>query len=551
MVKVVKGLPAEWGMCSRTVLLDSYAPTLSYHNNTIACAESADIIILNAITGSQTAVLSGHTVEVLCLTFSSDGTLLASGGFDQTVKLWDLQTGGVVKTFSGHTESVRSVSISPDLATIASGSSDATICLWNIQTGECYQTIQQQGYVSYVTFSPMDPQLLVSICNDKVWQWDTNGHQIKPPYDGSCIAFSSDGAQLVSCNEVVATVQNSDSGVIVAKFIAAYCDVHRCCFSPDGRLVVVAAGKAAYIWDITSSDPHLVGSFIGHTGRITSLVFSSPSSLISASEDNSVKWWKIAVLQKDPAVTDPKSTFFTEAQITLQAKDGITITIHPDDTVKTWDISTGVCKGSFQIPTQIHGRRDIQLIDGRLIFAWYAEKDMDPERKINIWDVEKGELLLAVDGPVFDVEDLKISGDGSRIFCLGETSIQAWSVHTGEIVGEAEVISSLDCGSLTVDGSRVWAYYLDSESQGWDFGILGSLPVQLPNVPPYRLHPNDTVLWDTGLSRVKDNITGKVLFQLSGRHKEPVDVQWNGLFLVLCYTPEDILILDFSYLLLQ
>ena len=554
MVKVVKGLPAEWGMCSRTVQLNSRPLALSYHNTIAIGSESWHIIILSAITGSQTAVLSGHTDYVTCLTFSSDGTSLVSGSNDRTVKLWDLQTGGVAKTFSGHTESVLSVSVSPDLATIASGSWDNTIHLWNIQTGECYQIIQQQNWVSYVAFSPTNPKHLVSICGRKVWQWDTNGHQIKPPYDGSCIAFSPDGTQLVSCSGAVAKVQNSDSGVTVAEFNAVCLDVYQCCFSPDGRLVAVAAGEAAYVWDITSSDPHLVGSFIGHTADITSLVFSS-SSLISASKDKSVKWWKIGSLQTDQVVTDPKSISFTEAQITLQAKDGITITIHPDDTVKTWDISTGVCKASFQIPTGSSAERwrDIQLIDGRLIFVWSAVGKIDilnVRSKINIWDVEKGKLLLAVERPRFGVEDIKISGDGSRIFYLDSWSIQAWSVQTGEIVGKTEVTEMLfSVKSLAVDGTRVWACYPDSEYEGWDFGIPGSLPVQLPNVPPYRLYPNGAVLWDTGLSRVKDNRTGKVVFQLSGRHGKPVDVQWNGQFLVVCYTPQDILILDFSYLL--
>ena len=547
-MKVVKGLPAEWGMCSRTVLLENSVWGLSYHNNTIMIGSGPeDILILSAITGSQTAVLSGHTEEVYCFAFSSDGTSLVSGSSDNTVKLWDLQTGGVVKTFSGHTDAVLSVSISPDPAVIASGSSDKTIHLWSIQTGECHQIIQQQDPVLYVAFSPIDSQHLVSISNKKVWQWDTNGHQIKPPYDGFCTAFSPDGTQLVSCNGGVATIQDSDSGVIVAEFNTADCEVHRCCYSPDGRLVAVAAEKAAYVWDITSSDPHLVGSFIGHTELITSLVFSSPSSLISASYDQSVKWWKIGVLQTDPVVIDPKSTSFTEAQITLQAKDGITITIHPDDTVKTWDISTGVCKASFQIPTGTSAERlkDIQLIDGRLILVWYTGWT------INVWDVEEGKLLLKVDGPGLGVQDLKISGDGSRVFCINYLSIQAWSIETGEIVGEAEGLFFLKNRSLTVDGTRVWAHHPDLEYEGWDFGILDSLPVELTYALPHKLHPNGTVLWDTCLSRVKDNITGKVVFQLSGSREKPIDVQWNGQFLVICYTPEDFLILDFSYLLLQ
>ena len=103
------------------------------------------------MTGVQTCALPIYTKDVNCLTFSSDGTSLVSGSQDSSVKLWDLQTGGVVKTFSGHTDAVLSVSISPDLATIASGSPDKTICLWNIQTEECYQTIQQQDIVYNVT----------------------------------------------------------------------------------------------------------------------------------------------------------------------------------------------------------------------------------------------------------------------------------------------------------------------------------------------------------------------------------------------------------------
>ena len=88
---MVKGLPAEWGICFHIVLLSSFTRTLSYWNNTVAVgSESGKIITLDAITGSQTAVLSGHTSEVTCLTFSSDGTSLVSGGDDCTVKLWDV-----------------------------------------------------------------------------------------------------------------------------------------------------------------------------------------------------------------------------------------------------------------------------------------------------------------------------------------------------------------------------------------------------------------------------------------------------------------------------
>ena len=85
MVKAVKGLLAGWGKCTRTVVLGDYPWTLSYHNNTIAIGSgSGDIMILNATTGSQTAILSGHTARVYSVMFSSDGTLLVSGSHDHT-----------------------------------------------------------------------------------------------------------------------------------------------------------------------------------------------------------------------------------------------------------------------------------------------------------------------------------------------------------------------------------------------------------------------------------------------------------------------------------
>jgi len=546
MVKVVKGLLAEWGTCSRMVLLDSMTPALSCWNNNIAVgSKPGDIIILNAITGSQTSVLFGHTKEVNSLNFLSDGTSLVSGSDDCTVKLWDMQTGGVVKTFSGHTNWVYSVSVSADCATIASGSSDDTIRLWDIQTGKCYHVIRQQSVVRNVRFSPIDPQHLISICGSRVWQWDINGHQIKPLYDGSYIAFSSDGTLFVLCHKETVTVHNTSSGVTVAEIYMANNNTHYCCFSPESRLVAVAAGSTIYIWDITSSDPHLIETLIGHTNKITSLAFSSPSTLISASGDRSVRFWQIKTPSTDPAITDPKSAPLTSPikSITLQTKDGIAVTTDSDGVVRTWDISTGLYRASFQTLATASHKRDVQLINGRLIFVWHAD------RKIHVWDTEKEKLLLEVDSSWPDVEDLRISGDGSRVFCLGAHSIYAWSIQTGEVVGKATIEYSKFPGSLIVDGSKVWAYWPQSKYQGWDFGTPGSSPVQLSNIP--TLLPNGSMLWDVSQTRIRSAITGVIVFQLPSRFAKPVSVQCDGYYLVAGYESGEVLILDLNHVLLQ
>ena len=540
-VKVVKGLPTEWGKCSCTVLLGSRPLASSCWDNTIAIgSRSGDIVILNTIIGSQTAVLSGHTKQVRDLAFSSDGRLLVSGSYDKTVKLWDIQTGGVIKAFVCKNW-VYSVSVSADCTTIALGDGNGKISLWDIQTGECHQIIEHEHSAFHVKFSPIHPQHLISVSNDQVWWWDISGHKIAPPYDGSYIAFSLDGTLCVSCHKGVITVQNSDSRAVVAKFSVANDHIRHCCFSPNGKLVAVAAGNIAYIWDITSLDPHLLETFIGHTEEITSLTFSS-SSLISVSGDRLVKFWQIGSSSTDPAVLDPKFTPLISTQIestTLQEKDGITITSDADGVVRVWDISTGLCKVSYQTPVKDLNKRDVHLVDGRLIIIWYADQ------KLHVWDAEKGELLKTLDVPSDSFEDLRISEDGSKVFLILGFSIQVWSIWTGQVMGSVQ--SGLLWGKfLTIDGLRVWISFPGLKPQGWDFGIAGSPPVELSRTSIGKLHPNGTLLWDSSLFRLKDIVSGKVVLCLPKRFGNIVDVQWNDKYLVASYRSGEVLVLDFS-----
>ena len=544
---MVKGTETGWGTCSRTVSLDRKILNLSYWNNIIAVGSApSDIIILDAITGSQRAILSGHTDEVNCLTFSADGRSLVSGSDDRTVKLWDIQTGGAVKTFHGHTAQVWSTSISADCTRIASGSADSTVYLWDIQTGVSLCTIKQQHPVEHVSFSPMDPQHLISISGGKVWWWDVDGHQIPPIYDGSSISFSPDHTQFILCNGTVVTVQNSDSGTIVAEFHVAGPNAKDCCFSPDGRLVAAAAWNTAYVWDITSPDPHLVETFFGPTDGISSLVFSSPFSLISASEE-SVRFWQLSALSADQAITDPESPPIRS--VSLQARAGIAISSDQDGVVKTWDLSTGLCKATFQIPDMPTNNKDAKMIDGRLIFAWYNNG------KIHIWDTEKGELIKTMDPlKTPGCIELRISGDGSKVLFLHQGGIQAWSMWTWEHVGEVklESMGRAYLGYLSIDSSRVWIYSGDSLTQeGWDFGVSGSSPVPFdPSTGRPHLELIGGIETD-GPPWIKDTATGKEVFQLRGKYAKPVDIQWDGQYLVAGYGFGEILILDFHHVLPQ
>jgi len=551
-VKVVRGLPEEWGMCSRTVLLNDSLWVLSYWNNAVAVGSThRDILILDATTGSQTAVLPGHTDAVRSLTFSSDGKSLVSGSYDKTVKLWDVQTGGVIKTFHGHTGKIWSVSISADHTTIASGSEDQTLCLWGTETGECHHILEQQNIVGCISFSPTDSQCLISVSDTDAQHWNIDGQKVGPTFTGHQIAFSPDGTQFTTYQWDDVIVQNINSGVTVAKFDAADGYFSPCCFSPDSRLVAVSTGYNVCVWDVAGSDPCLVETFIGHSKHITSIAFSSPSTLISASQDKSVRFWKIGASSTDPVVTNPNSIPLTLAatmSITLEVKNGTIIPSGLGGVTKTWGILTD--KGPLQLLTGDSYKNNIQLIDSKLIFVWYAEG------KINIWDAEKGEFLQTIDTPGSSIKDLRVSGDGSKIFYLYEglyeEFIQAWDIQTRKDVGSVRLQYD-QTKILTTDGSKVWVEGrsgYDAYVQGWDFGIPGPSPVELFDELPDQLYLDDTKVWETNVSRMKDVVTGKVILQLPERFGKVVHVQWDGHYLVVSFRSKDVLILDFSHMLL-
>ena len=528
-VKAVVG-PTGWGTCIRTVLCSDYPYALACWKNTIATGvgvSSGDIIMYDTVTGSQTAILSGHTGCVVSLAFSSDGTLIVSGSYDKTIKLWDVQTGGVAKTLHGHIDWVHSVSISADNTMIASGSYDQTIRLWNIETGDCLAVGRYSDRVSTVSFSPTNPQILLSSGYNTVQQWGIDGHQNGSPIAGLRAVFSPDGTQFVSCMDKTVTSRNVDSKMAVLQFNVDE-DALYCSFSPNGSFIAVVSGYTIDLWDVTGPEPHLSQTLIGHKSTINCLAFSSSLLLISASEDHTIKFWQINPPLLSPSTSSLESlpASIPIKAVSLQAKDGLAFSVDSEGVVKIWDILTGLHKKSIMTPARNADYGDMQAIGSGLVVSWCMGHD------IYFWNAQQGTVQQTYMKSLIG-GGLRISADGSRVFYADKHRIQSWSIEAQKLIKVEQVSYSLDriLHPLHMNNSKILVQLRELSTEIWDFGAPGTTSIQLSEISSDRPQLNliDIRHWlYNSAVRVEDSVTGKVVFQLYGKHANPSAMQWDG-----------------------
>ena len=165
----------------------------------------------NALVLGSRLELRGHTDSVFDIAFSPDGRRIVSCSGDRTIRVWDLETGGIILgplTQTGGDCVFTSVTFSPDGTQIASGSTHGEVTIWDVHTGKTYARLLtgHADLVWWVAFSP-DGKLVASTSDGKI-VWETlSGRKILDQVGNYRYpAFSPDGKHLLCMREQIITV---------------------------------------------------------------------------------------------------------------------------------------------------------------------------------------------------------------------------------------------------------------------------------------------------------------------------------------------------------
>ena len=429
-------------------------------------AEATSSLLNSTAAMPVTRLLGPSGTEMHSVAFSPNATVLATGGGDGAVQLWDLRQPGRPSQFAAPlsvSDAVTSIAFGPGGKVLAVGSRAGGVTLWDVSDPRrpaLRGTIPTSAgeIASTVAFSPSYPILATGSTGGQVRLWD-----------------ATDPAHVTPLGHPLAVGTGSVDSVV---------------FSPNGR--VLAAGMAngeIAAWTVPQSGAQfgaaLVLKAIAH--GVNAVAFSPDSrTLAAAGNDNLVRLWTISWTQltatKLPPLTGPKSWIYALAF----SPDGHSIAAgSADDNAYIWNMSSGSLTAKLTHPTPLtalaYGRDSNTLVTG------------DADDIARIWTLP-GPVLARSPGSIFSVEfnpDSTGRPDRSTNEVLavgsappdGSGQVQMWNVaDPGRPVALGAPLTAPDPVDGTVaygPGGRLAAGSGDGRIQLWD--VRDAIhPVRLP-----------------------------------------------------------------------
>jgi WD40 repeat protein len=248
----------------------------------------------------KTRLFAAQTDRTAFVAFAPDGKCLATGGGGRNpvVNLWDAATLEPLARLAGHTATVTFVAFRPDGMRLASASRDATVRVWDRARAEEVYRIATDDSPEVVAFSPDGSLLAECGTGAAVNLYDAGtgkplasltGH--KDTIGG--LAFSPDGRRLASASND-GTVRLWD---VASRRVERVLTGHRAwawgaAFSPDGRMLATGGKEGEIIlWDPQSGTA--IKTLVGHRKWVNQVLFAGDGSLVSCSDDGTVRVWDV------------------------------------------------------------------------------------------------------------------------------------------------------------------------------------------------------------------------------------------------------------------
>jgi len=244
--------------------------------------------------------LLGHSSPVLAVDASPDGQLIATGGGDQTAKLWQ-RDGTLLHTLQHKVSSVYALSFTPDSQRLVTSSVDGSIYLWS-RFGKLLKTFQGHSAAVWAIAVSPDGQRIASASEDSTIRlWSADGKPLKTLKGHQSgvwgVAFSPDGNLLAS--------SSADGTVKV--------------WTLDGELVRTLEGHSAAVWDVEFA---LLADNSG----------TKRPAIVSASADNTVKLWQL-----DGTLLQTLSGHSSEVfELAVSTAGDVIASASADETINLW-----------------------------------------------------------------------------------------------------------------------------------------------------------------------------------------------------------------------
>lgn len=424
-------------------------------------------------TGETLQTLAGHNHWVSCVAFappcpagqawrqdvSGPSSLLASGSYDQTIKLWDTQTGECLQTLTGHTQAVLSISFGFSAhptpgdreLLLASSSIDQTVKLWDVSTGECLRTMS--GHTNRVWSVAVAPSplgqgsgpLLASGGDDhslKLWNGST-GQCLKAihGYTNSIftIAYSPDGQLLASGGgDRIVRIWEVASGQCLTALSGHTSWVWSVAFSPNGQWVASGGGdRTIRLWEVSTGKCLAVLS--GHTSWVWSVVFNPTGTLLlSSGEDHTIRRWDLQTYQCHQTLTGHQECV---RSLAVSLNGELLISGSYDQTIRCWQLNTGEC-----LQTLVGHAGATLTVAISPVGHCIASGGND--QVVKLWDLHTGECLKTLSGHTNRIWSLAFSGDGRYLASGSEDqTVRLWDLATGECLqvleGHTNLVSTV------------------------------------------------------------------------------------------------------------